>query len=173
MGDRPLSGGEPASRYHQAGRRPSRFINGSPHGEPAVTRISGCGLSGVRNAVEEARAANQPTVLCVSLAWAAGFISLSLGEMALPKTTATSSSTLAYKHGLRPFHAAGLCVRGSLAAKRGEPEVGYRSVRAGLAEMQEAIYLLFYPFFRGSCAALGSGSVDEGWSKSTRRCGLR
>ncbi|CAN7590043.1 winged helix-turn-helix domain-containing protein [Mesorhizobium amorphae] len=116
-----------------------------------------------RNAVEEARAANQPTVLCVSLAWAAAFISLSLGEIRTASDYSDELIDLAYKHGLRPFHAAGLCVRGSLAARRGEPDVGIGLLRVGLADMQEAMYLLFYPFFRVELAkALGeSGSAEE------------
>ena len=47
--------------------------------------------------------------------------------------------------------------------ERGEPEAGIELLRSGLAEMQEAMYLLFYPFFRVELAkALGAiGSADE------------
>jgi non-specific serine/threonine protein kinase len=56
------------------------------------------------------------------------------------------------------------CVRGSLAARRGDPESGLDPLRHGLAEMQEASYLLFYPFFKAELAvALGAaGRVDDG-----------
>jgi non-specific serine/threonine protein kinase len=55
-------------------------------------------------------------------------------------------------------------VRGSLAAKRGDPEGGLDPLRSGLVEMQEAGYLLFYPFFRAElAAALGAiGRADDG-----------
>jgi non-specific serine/threonine protein kinase len=116
-----------------------------------------------KTAVEEARNANQPNVLCVSLAWAAGFISLSLGDLRTAETYGDELIDLAHRHGLRPFHAAGLCVRGSLAAQRGKPEIGVELLRAGLAEMQAAMYLLFHPFFSVELAkALGAlGSIDK------------
>ncbi len=117
-----------------------------------------------RAAVEEARTASQPTVLCVSLAWAAGFISLSLGELEAAATLAGELLSLSYKHALRPFHAAGRCVRGSLAARGGRPDNGIDELRAGLADMQEAMYLLFHPFFRTElAAALGAaGRIEDG-----------
>src|SRR5258708_27906996 len=73
----------------------------------------------------------------------------------------------AYKHALRPFYAAGLCVRGSLATRHGEAETGVGLLRSGLDEMQKAIYLLFDPFFRAELAvALGAtGHLDHGISE--------
>ena len=67
---------------------------------------------------------------------------------------------------LRPFHAAGLCVRGSLAARR-QPGAGIDLLRTGLAEMKEASYLLFYPFFVAElAAALGAiGRAGDGISE--------
>ncbi|WP_455274417.1 hypothetical protein [Rhizobium herbae] len=71
---------------------------------------------------------------------------------------------LAHKHGLRPFHAVGLCIRGSLAAGGDNPEAGIAPLRSGLAEMQQASYLLFYPFFLTElAAAFGTiGRFDQG-----------
>ena len=121
-------------------------------------------------AIEDARSTNQPYVLCVALAWAAGFVSLSLGELDMANDYGEELVDHAYKHGLQPFHAAGLCVRGSLAAKRGDPQTGIGLLRTGLAEMQKAKYLLFYPFFWAELAlALGAighfndglGEIDE------------
>lgn len=116
-----------------------------------------------KRAVEEARSTNQPTLLCVALAWAAGFVSLSLGELDQADDFGEELVATAYKSSLRPFYAAGLCIRGTLAAKRGEPESAVDPLRSGLAEMQEARYLLFYPFFRAELAlALGAmGRFDE------------
>ncbi|MBP1862250.1 ATP-binding protein [Rhizobium herbae] len=114
-------------------------------------------------AIEEARETNQPFVVCVALAWAAGFVALSLGEFDKARSFGEELVHLAYKHGLRPFHAVGLCVKGSLAARGDNPEAGIAPLRAGLAEMQQATYLLFYPFFLTElAAALGAiGRVDE------------
>ena len=115
-------------------------------------------------AIQEARATHQPTVLCVALAWAAGFVFLSLDELDLAKNCGEELVDLAFKHGLRPYYAAGLCVRGSLAARRGEPELGIGPLRSGLADMQEAFYLMYYPFGQKELAAAlgGAGRVDEG-----------
>jgi non-specific serine/threonine protein kinase len=115
-------------------------------------------------AIQEARATNQPTVLCVALAWAAGFVFLSLDELDLAKNCGEELVDLAFKHGLRPYYAAGLCVRGSLAARRGEPELGIGPLRSGLADMQQAFYLMYCPFFQKELATAlsGAGRVDEG-----------
>jgi non-specific serine/threonine protein kinase len=116
------------------------------------------------SAVEEARAANQPIALCIALTWQAGLVFLSLGDLETAERYGEELIDHAYKHALGPFHAAGLCVRGSLAAKRGDPQRGLDPLRRGLADMQKASYLLFYPFFRAEfAAALGAvGRVDEG-----------
>jgi non-specific serine/threonine protein kinase len=117
--------------------------------------------------IEEARGTCHPSVLCVSLAWAAGIVFLNLGEWDRADQFGDELIDLAFKHSLRPFHAAGLCVRGSLAAKRGNPEAGMDLLRAGLAEMKKASYLLFYPFYVAElAAALGAiGRIGEGISE--------
>ncbi len=117
--------------------------------------------------IEEARGTGHPTVLCVSLAWAAGFVFLGLDEWDRADQLGDELSDLAYKYSLRPFHAAGLCVRGSLAAKRGNPGAGIDLLRTGLAEMKKASYLLFYPFFMAElAAALGAiGRPGDGISE--------
>jgi non-specific serine/threonine protein kinase len=116
------------------------------------------------NAVEEARSTNQPIALCIALTWEAGLVFLSLGDLATAERYGEELIDHAYKHALGPFHAAGLCVRGSLAAKLGDPQRGLDPLRRGLAEMQKASYLLFYPFFKAElAAALGAvGRVDDG-----------
>jgi non-specific serine/threonine protein kinase len=115
-------------------------------------------------AVEEARDRDQPAVLCVALAWAAGFIFLSLGELDIAERYGEELIAHAYKYALRPIHAAGLCVRGSLAARRADPNTWIDPLRRGLAGMREAGYLLFYPFFLVELAvALGGvGRVNDG-----------
>jgi non-specific serine/threonine protein kinase len=116
------------------------------------------------NAVEEASHTSQPPVLCVALAWAAGFILLSLGELDLAERYGDELINHALKHALRPFHAVGLCIRGSLAVKRGNPDMGIEPLSRGLTIMREASYLLFYPFFLVELAsALGAlGRIDDG-----------
>jgi predicted ATPase/DNA-binding winged helix-turn-helix (wHTH) protein len=117
--------------------------------------------------IEEARGTGHPSVLCISLAWAAGFVFLSLDEQDRAELFGDELIDCAYKHSLRPFHAAGLCVRGTLAARRGDPAAGIDLLRSGLAEMKQASYLLFYPFYVLELAtALGAiGHVDDGLSK--------
>jgi non-specific serine/threonine protein kinase len=117
--------------------------------------------------IEEARGTGHPSVLCVSLAWAAGFVFLSLDEWDRADQFGEELIDHAYKHSLRPFHAAGLCVRGSLAVKRDNPGAGIDLLRAGLAEMKKSSYLLFYPFFVAElAAALGAiGRLGDGISE--------
>jgi non-specific serine/threonine protein kinase len=119
------------------------------------------------NAVEEGRGTNQPIILCIALAWEAVCF-LSLGDLATAERYGDELVDYSYKHALRPFHAVGVCVRGSLAARRGDAQSGLDPLRRGLAEMQETSYLLFYPFFRAElAAALGAtGRVDEGLAET-------
>ena len=116
------------------------------------------------SAIEAARGTNEAIHLSIVLAWTAGIIFLSIGELEAAESSGEELIDHASKHALLPFHAAGLCVRGSLAAKRGDPEGGLDPLRRGLVEMQEAGYLLFYPFFRAElAAALGAiGRADDG-----------
>jgi len=58
-------------------------------------------------------------VLCVSLAWAARFVFLSLDEQDRAEQFGGELIDCAYEHSLRPFYAAGPCVRGTPAARRG------------------------------------------------------
>jgi non-specific serine/threonine protein kinase len=116
------------------------------------------------SAIDEAGGTNHPAVICVALAWAAGFIFLSLGELEIAERYGDQLSAHAVKHALRPFYVVGLCVHGSLAVRRASPSVGIQSLRRGLTEMREAGYLPFYPLFLGElAAALGAlGRIDEG-----------
>jgi len=116
------------------------------------------------NAVEEARSTRQPAVLCVALAWAAGFIFLSLGDLELAERHSDELIDHAVKHELRPYYVAGLCVRGSLAVRRADPAAGIDPLRRGLTEMLNASYLLFFAFFCVELAAglAALGRIDEG-----------
>jgi non-specific serine/threonine protein kinase len=123
--------------------------------------------SAVRTAedsIREARETKQPFVLCVALAWAAGFVSLSLEDLHRAKEWGEELLEHAFKHGLRPFHAVGLCVKGSLASRLGEPAEGIEALQFGLGEMREAAYLLFYPFFLCELASAmqSMGRFSEG-----------
>jgi non-specific serine/threonine protein kinase len=60
----------------------------------------------------------------------------------------------AHRHALRPYHAVAVCVRGSIAAERGNPEAGIHDLGTSLAEMRQANYLLFYPLFRCRLATI-------------------
>ncbi|EJB06055.1 non-specific serine/threonine protein kinase [Rhizobium leguminosarum] len=130
-------------------------------------------LRGAKLAVEEARLTDQPFVLCVAL-WSAGFASLSLGDMEAARDYGEELVDLAYKRALRPFRAAGLCLRGSLALRRGDPATGIELLRAGLADMRETVYLLFDPCFRKElAAALGAtGRIDDGLTEIEETLGF-
>lgn len=97
-------------------------------------------------AIAEARATKHVTALCIALVWA-GFTFICLGDLGRSEQIGEELVEHAYKHGMQPFHAAGLCIRGSVLAKRGEPAAAIAPLRTGLTGMQEAAYLLFYPFF--------------------------
>jgi non-specific serine/threonine protein kinase len=60
----------------------------------------------------------------------------------------------AHKHALRPYRSVAVCVRGCIAAERGDQEAGIRDLSASLAEMRQANYLLFYPLFRTRLATI-------------------
>ena len=116
------------------------------------------------SAIEEARSANDVVELCIVLAWVTGTVFLRLGQLKMAERYSEELIDHASQQGLRPFHAVGLCVRGSLAAKRGDPESGLAPLRPGLAEMQEVGYLLFYPLFKAELALAlsGVGRVGDG-----------
>ncbi|PZM14914.1 ATP-binding protein [Rhizobium tubonense] len=122
------------------------------------------------DSILEARATKQPFVFCVALAWASAFVSLSLDNEARAQEWGEELIAHALQHGLKPFYAVGLCVRGSLASRSGSPAEGIDALRAGLREMQEASYLLFYPFFMCEFAAAlqAAGRFDEGLDEIDR-----
>ncbi len=115
-------------------------------------------------AVEEARGWDRPTALCVALAFAASFVFLSLGELNTAECYGEELIVLGQKHALRPFHAAGLCIRGSLATRRTDANTGVDLLRRGLADLQATSYLVLYPYFQVElAAALGVvARVDDG-----------
>jgi non-specific serine/threonine protein kinase len=116
------------------------------------------------SAAEKARGTNSAVQLCVALAWAAGFIFVSLSELETAERYGDELINHATRHALRPFVAVGLCVRGSVAVQRADLDAGVDLLRRGLTEMRDASYQLFYPFFLVRlAAALGApGRVDEG-----------
>jgi non-specific serine/threonine protein kinase len=111
----------------------------------SLGEIDGASQSAIR-AIAEARATKHATVLCIALVWA-GFTFLCLGDLSRSEQIGEELVDHAYKHGMNPFHAAGMCIRGSVLARRGESAAAITPLRAGLAGMEETAYLLFYPFF--------------------------
>jgi len=116
------------------------------------------------DAVELARGTDAPVMLCVTLAWAAGFVFPSLGDLELAGRYGEELIENASRHALGPFLALGLCVRGGVATERGDPEGGIELLHRGLTGMRDARYLLYYPVFQvRRAAALGAvGRIDEG-----------
>ncbi len=121
-------------------------------------------VASARSGVERARATRLPVVLCLSLAWAAGYVFLTLSELETAAHFGDELIEHAFGNALRPYHAAGLCVRGSLAARRDDPEGSVVLLKRGLTEMRDLGYQQFYPFFAVElAAALGVlGRIDEG-----------
>jgi non-specific serine/threonine protein kinase len=115
-------------------------------------------------AIEEARATKHPVALCISLLWTGCVVSLNLGELDTAGRCRDELLDVAQKHGLRPFHAAGLCISGSLRARGSDPREGVGPLRAGLAELLETRYLTPHPFFQAKLAAIlaAIGSAAEG-----------
>ena len=115
-------------------------------------------------AVEQARGTNSPVMLCVNLAWAAGFVFPSLGELELADRYGNELVDHASRHALGPFAALGLCVLGGVAIERGDPDGGIDLLHRGLTGLRNASYLLYCPFFQvRRAAALGAiGRIDEG-----------
>lgn len=111
----------------------------------SLGELEGASHSAIR-AIAEARATKHATVLCIALVWA-GFTFLCLGDLSRCELIGEELAEHAYKHGMHPFHAAGMCIRGSVLARRGEPAAAIGPLRVGLAGMKETAYLLFYPFF--------------------------
>jgi non-specific serine/threonine protein kinase len=114
--------------------------------------------------IEEARGTNHPVALCIALAWAAGFIFLSLGELEMAERYGDELIDYASGQALRPYHLVGLCVRGSLAVKRADPNAGVDPLRRALTERRDTGSQQFYPFFVVELAtALGAlGRIDDG-----------
>ncbi|SCB58592.1 non-specific serine/threonine protein kinase [Rhizobium aethiopicum] len=114
-------------------------------------------------AIDEARQTGQPFVLCVALAWSASFVALSLDDLDRAKAWGEELSRQASQHGLRPFKAVGTSVRGAIARRLRNASASVEDLRAGLAEMREASYLLFYPTFLCELAAAlqALGRYDE------------
>jgi non-specific serine/threonine protein kinase len=137
-------------------------------GQIAVSLLSrGLLDSALRSAmqvVEQARALGFPAVIGVSPAWAGAHVFLSLGELETADRYGEELLNDAALHGLRPSYATGYCVRGSVAAKRGDPRAGVDLLRRGLTEMRESSYQLYYPLFLIELAtALGAlGRIDDG-----------
>src|ERR1700733_9017199 len=115
-------------------------------------------------AIEEVRNTKHPVALRLSLRWAGCIVFLNLGELDTAERYRDELLDLAYKHGLRPFYAAGLCISGSLSAKRGDPREAESPLRAGLPELQETSYMAVHTPFQAELAAIlaATGRVAEG-----------
>ncbi len=114
-------------------------------------------------AIEEARGVNHPVSLCVALAWPTSMLPLRLGDLDRASRHIAELTDHAEAHALAPYHAFGLCAKGSLAVIQGNRAVGIDLLRAGLAEMRDAQYYLFYPVFLAelALALAASGLVDD------------
>ncbi|MFP3656635.1 hypothetical protein, partial [Burkholderia sp. SIMBA_052] len=69
-------------------------------------------------------------------------MSLSLDNEAQARQWGEELTAHSLQHGLKPFYAVGISVRGSLASRSGSPAEGIEYLRAGIQGMQESSYLL-------------------------------
>jgi non-specific serine/threonine protein kinase len=116
------------------------------------------------NAIERVRGANRPDAVSFAMAWPAGFIFLNLGELATAERYCDELIHYALEQALGSYHAVGICVRGILAAKRGDPAAGCDEIRRGLTEMRGSSFRQSSPIFavEFATALAAIDRIDEG-----------
>jgi non-specific serine/threonine protein kinase len=115
-----------------------------------------------QDAIQTARSVDHPVSLCIAL----NLSSIILVKIGDPETAEYCIGELidhASKHSLIPYHAQGLCSKGSLMATRGDLVAAERWLRSGLEQTRE-VGITFYAFFLGELADVLAcvGRVNEG-----------
>jgi non-specific serine/threonine protein kinase len=116
-----------------------------------------------RDAIREARSVNSPVALSIALGAVGGILLVTMGYLDDAEHCIEELIDHSGKHLLHPFHAVGLCSKGSLAAARGEVTEAERLLRVGLQRSREVAYLRFDAYFQGELAAVlaSCGRIDE------------
>ena len=117
------------------------WLLGNPDKAVAVARYS----------IKEAELLNHPLLLCTAIVYAS-HIFLWLGDCSNAEEMIERAIALAVRNSLAPFHAHALSLRGALAIKRGEPEVGIPIIRASLETLSESRYNVMHTVFLSALA---------------------
>jgi predicted ATPase/DNA-binding winged helix-turn-helix (wHTH) protein len=117
-----------------------------------------------RDAINEAHSVNDPVSLCIALSGPSGLLLVKMGYLEEAERCIEELIDHSEKHSLIPYHAFGLCSKGSLLGARGDLIQAEQLLRSGLQLCADVAYYLFYAFFQCELAAvLGSaGRVDRG-----------
>jgi predicted ATPase/DNA-binding winged helix-turn-helix (wHTH) protein len=104
-----------------------------------------------RETVEEAEAIKHPITLCIALIWAVS-VHLWTGDWDSTEERIERFIAHAEKYSLAPYQAVGLGVKGELAVRRGEPDVGIPLLLSCLKSVHSARYELLTTQFLNALA---------------------
>jgi non-specific serine/threonine protein kinase len=113
---------------------------------------------------DRSRAIDRPLSLCLVLGITASTVLIRIGDFEQAERCIDEVIRYARTCSLPPFHAVGLCARGSLMAARGDAAAANQLLATGIAQLSEASINFYYPLFVAErAAALGTlGRVEEG-----------
>ncbi len=117
-----------------------------------------------RDAIREARGADNPVALCIALLAHSSVMLLKMGYLEEAERCIDELIDHSEEHSLTPYHAHGLCAKGSLMAARGDAAEAERLLHLGLQRSREVAYKLFEAHYQGELGAVlgSSGGIDEG-----------
>ena len=111
-------------------------------------------------ALKQTRDISHPVSLCIALAWPSSVLLAKVGDLETAEDCINELLDHSDKHSLIPYHAFGLCAKGSLMATRGGRVSAERLLRDGLQRMRSIGYLLYYAFFLAEWAMV-LASADQ------------
>ena len=120
-----------------------------------------------REAVDGARAVNDPVSLCIALAAPSSIFLVKMGYIDEAERCIDELIVHSEQHSFTPYAAFGLCSKGGLMAARGELAEAERLLRIGLERSRAVGYYLFDAFFQGELAEVlgATGRVEEAWAE--------
>jgi non-specific serine/threonine protein kinase len=109
-----------------------------------------------QEAIKKARIVNS-LWLSATLGLVSSIILVRIGALEMAKRCIDEAIDHAARHSLVPFHALGLCAKGSLLAARGDAVTANQLLDRGLARMREVVVSLYTPIYLSERASvLGS-----------------
>ena len=114
------------------------------------------------DAIEEGRKVNHPAPRCISLIMGRSITAVKSGLFEEAERAIEELIDHAGRYSLTPYHAAGLCAKGALAAARGNPVDAEPSLRLGLERARDGGFLT--AFYRGEWAQVlaSTGRRNQG-----------